>query len=74
MNTSEITLEHPAGRVRVKVPTDVRVHELMPDFLDVTSHVEDLVRSSQIDDGICLVFSPHTTAAITVRRSLSPSV
>ena len=35
MQTSEITLEHPAGRVRVQVPTDVRLRELMPDVLDV---------------------------------------
>ena len=37
MQTNEITLEHPAGRVRVRVPCDVRVEELMPDFLDVAA-------------------------------------
>ena len=37
MQTSEITLEHPAGRVRVEVPTDVRLEELMADFLDVAA-------------------------------------
>ena len=37
MHTSEITLEHPAGRVRVEVPTDIRVEELIADFLDVAS-------------------------------------
>ena len=37
MQTREVTLEHPAGRVRVEVPTDVRLEELMPDFLDVAA-------------------------------------
>jgi MinD-like ATPase involved in chromosome partitioning or flagellar assembly len=37
MQTSLITVEHPAGRVRVKVPTNVRIEELMADFLDVAS-------------------------------------
>ena len=32
---SQITLEHPAGSVRLQVPTNVRIEELMPDFLDV---------------------------------------
>ena len=33
---SQITLEHPDGAVRLRVPTDVRLDELMPDLLDVT--------------------------------------
>jgi MinD-like ATPase involved in chromosome partitioning or flagellar assembly len=32
----EITLRHPDGSIRLAVPTDVPLGELMPDFLDVT--------------------------------------
>jgi MinD-like ATPase involved in chromosome partitioning or flagellar assembly len=36
VNTSVITLHHPEGRLRLSVPTDIPIDELMPDFLDVT--------------------------------------
>ncbi len=44
------------------------------DFVDVTSDVAALVRAAGIDDGICLVYSPHTTAAITVNENADPDV
>jgi len=34
-NTRQITLLHPDGSIKLMVPTDVPVGELMPDFLDV---------------------------------------
>ena len=37
MQTREVTLEHPAGRVRVEVPADVRLEELIADLLDVAA-------------------------------------
>ena len=35
MNTSVITLHHPDGSLKLSVPTDIPIDELMPDFLDV---------------------------------------
>ena len=35
-NSSVITLRHPHGSVKLNVPTDLAIRELMPDFLDVT--------------------------------------
>ncbi|MBV9196111.1 MAG: hypothetical protein JO168_18400 [Solirubrobacterales bacterium] len=34
-NTSEVTLVHPDGTIKLRAPIDVPVAELMPDFLDV---------------------------------------
>ena len=34
-NTSHVTLVHPDGTIKLMVPTDVPLTELMPDFLDV---------------------------------------
>ena len=34
-NTSEVTLVHPDGTIKLRAPTDVPLVELMPDFLDV---------------------------------------
>ena len=40
INTSTVTLMHPDGTIKLMVPTDVPLGELMPDFLDVT-HLPD---------------------------------
>jgi secondary thiamine-phosphate synthase enzyme len=44
------------------------------DLIDITSDVQDTVRSSGIADGLCLLYVPHTTAAITINESADPSV
>ena len=44
------------------------------DFVDVTQRVQTLVDASHVADGLCLVYSPHTTAAITVNENADPDV
>lgn len=44
------------------------------EFIDVTSQVQDAVRSAEISDGLCFVYVPHTTAAVTINESADPSV
>ncbi len=44
------------------------------DFIDVTARVQALVGTSRVTDGICLVFSPHTTAAVTLNENADPDV
>jgi secondary thiamine-phosphate synthase enzyme len=44
------------------------------DFVDVTQRVQSLVDASRVGDGICLVYSPHTTAAITINENADPDV
>jgi secondary thiamine-phosphate synthase enzyme len=43
--------------------------ERAPQFVDVTPAVERLVRESGVQDGIAIVFCPHTTAAIRVNEN-----
>jgi len=43
-------------------------------FVDITTTVQQAVRDSGIDDGICVIYTPHTTAAITVNENADPSV
>lgn len=43
-------------------------------FVDVTSQVQDVVRSSGIAHGLCMLYVPHTTAAVTINESADPSV
>jgi len=44
------------------------------DFLDITEEVMQVVRESGVSEGICIVYSPHTTAAITINENADPSV
>jgi len=54
---------------RIGVSTEARV-----EFRDITEEVQAMVKSSGIESGICHVFVPHTTAAITVNENADPSV
>jgi secondary thiamine-phosphate synthase enzyme len=58
--------------------TDVREFTLQThkhrEFIDVTDRVQSLVHATGIVEGICLVFSPHTTAAVTINENADPDV
>lgn len=43
-------------------------------FIDITAEVQDAVRALKCTDGICLVYTPHTTAGITINENADPSV
>ena len=44
------------------------------DWINITSEVNNVVLSSGISEGICVVFIPHTTAAVTVNENADPDV
>ena len=44
------------------------------ELLDITSKIIDLVKNDGIDQGLCMLYVPHTTAAITINESADPSV
>lgn len=44
------------------------------EFIDITGEVQKLVKSSGVTEGLCMVFVPHTTAAVTINESADPSV
>ena len=41
---------------------------------DITSQVKKIVASSGTENGMCLVYCPHTTAGITINEAADPSV
>ncbi|MGD8998625.1 MAG: secondary thiamine-phosphate synthase enzyme YjbQ [Anaerolineae bacterium] len=43
-------------------------------FHDITDRVQGAVRNANVEDGICLVFCPHTTAGITLNENWDTSV
>ena len=44
------------------------------DFQDITSRIREIVTSDGIKNGLCQIFVPHTTAAVTINESADPSV
>ena len=44
------------------------------EFIDVTAKVRDAVASAGPVSGFCLLFVPHTTAAVTINESADPAV
>lgn len=43
-------------------------------LIEITGDIERSIQSEGIDDGVCLLFVPHTTAGITINESADPSV
>ncbi|MCP5006950.1 MAG: YjbQ family protein [Planctomycetes bacterium] len=44
------------------------------EMIDITCEIESVVRKEGLDEGICTVFSPHTTSGITINENADPSV
>jgi secondary thiamine-phosphate synthase enzyme len=44
------------------------------EWLNITGEVQRAVAASGITEGICVVFVPHTTAAITINENADPDV
>lgn len=44
------------------------------EMVDVTSSVQNEVSKSGVSDGVCMVYIPHTTAAVTINEGADPSV
>jgi secondary thiamine-phosphate synthase enzyme len=44
------------------------------EWLNITAEVQRAVAASGITEGICVVFVPHTTAAVTINENADPDV
>ena len=44
------------------------------EFREITEEVRRAVQASRVNDGVCYVFVPHTTAGVTVNEHADPSV
>ena len=55
----------------VKLTLDTTMHTQM---VDITDRVRMAVEDSGVRDGLCTVFVPHTTAAVTINENADPDV
>ncbi|MBI3354259.1 MAG: YjbQ family protein [Nitrospirae bacterium] len=44
------------------------------EFIDITSNIQQAVDRSGIKEGVCYVYVPHTTAAVTINENADPDV
>lgn len=44
------------------------------DFVNITAPIREFVRKSGIREGICVVYVPHTTAAVFINEGADPDV
>jgi secondary thiamine-phosphate synthase enzyme len=43
-------------------------------FVDITNSIQSAVTSSGVQDGLCCLFLPHTTAGLTLNENWDPAV
>ena len=44
------------------------------DLVEVTADVRAAVKASGVKEGLCVVYCPHTTAAVTIQENADPDV
>lgn len=44
------------------------------EMVDVTHQVQEIVHRSAVQSGVCYLFSPHTTAGVTLNENWDPAV
>jgi len=53
----------------IRVKTGSRV-----DMLDITPSVQQEISKAGVQEGICMVYVPHTTAGVTINEGADPAV
>ncbi len=55
----------------IRIPVRTSAHTQM---VDITGQIQKTVTESGFEDGICIIFVPHTTAAVTINENADPDV
>ena len=55
------------------VTLDIRTNA-HTEFINITARIQQAVSESGVRDGICTLFVPHTTAAVTINENADPDV
>ena len=62
MNVSDAVMRTSTITLKVRSETS-------PEFIDITDKIEECIESSGVLNGIVVVFSRHTTAAIVIQEN-----
>jgi secondary thiamine-phosphate synthase enzyme len=44
------------------------------ELIDITSEIKGIIEALNVQNGICVVFCPHTTSSLTINEAFDPSV
>ena len=44
------------------------------ELIDITAQVKKIIDKGGVKNGVCFVYTPHTTAALTINENADPSV
>lgn len=55
-------------------PVAFTIQTRTEEFQDITPQVKQVVEKSGVQEGICIVYCPHTTAGITINENADPDV
>jgi secondary thiamine-phosphate synthase enzyme len=44
------------------------------ELVDITSKIKDMVKQTGVSEGICMLYVPHTTAAVTINENADATV
>lgn len=44
------------------------------ELVDITAKIEKILSGCRVDDGICYLYNPHTTAGLTINEGADPTV
>jgi secondary thiamine-phosphate synthase enzyme len=53
----------------INIRTNVQV-----EMIDITKAVQSVIDEKKMESGLCIIFTPHTTAAITINENADPDV
>jgi secondary thiamine-phosphate synthase enzyme len=54
---------------RIEIKTQKQI-----ELIDITRQINDVIAKSGVQNGICIVFVPHTTAGVTINENADPDV
>jgi secondary thiamine-phosphate synthase enzyme len=69
MASPEPTRAIPAQRAQARVHTAHFETKMLVEFRDISTLVQNVVTQSNVHDGTCFLFVPHTTAAILINEN-----
>jgi len=44
------------------------------ELVDINNKIKKIIKGSEVEEGVCLIYCPHTTAGITINEGDDPAV
>ncbi len=44
------------------------------EMIEITDQLRDLIKQGNVSEGVCFIYTPHTTAAVTINENADPTV